>query len=171
MKKPLLAAAVLLVLGGLLFGLFRLAGEDVSSGPESGGVVVTVSTPRPRKAGDPAPHVTNSNAALQLAFQLRQKNLQVSGEGVVSKLLTDDNDGSRHQRFVLRLSTGQTLMIAHNIDEPERRIPRLAKGDTVRFYGVYEWNEEGGTVHWTHRPGGSSGHVAGWLEHEGRKYQ
>lgn len=40
----------------------------------------------------------------------------MGGEGVVDRALSDDNDGSRHQRFILRLASGQTLLIAHNID-------------------------------------------------------
>ncbi len=35
---------------------------------------------------------------------------------------------------------------------------------------VFDWNEKGGVLHWTHRdPNGS--HVAGWLQHQGQRYQ
>ena len=94
---------------------------------------------------------------------------QVSGQGTVSHILSDDNDGSRHQRFILRLDSGQTLLIAHNIDLAPR-VSGLRKGDVVRFYGEYEWNDKGGVIHWTHHdPQGR--HADGWLEHEGRRYQ
>jgi hypothetical protein len=63
-------------------------------------------------------------------------------------LLTDDDDGSRHQRFVIAVGSSQTLLIAHNIDLAER-VP-LGMGDRVRVRGMYEWNELGGLVHWTH---------------------
>jgi hypothetical protein len=106
---------------------------------------------------------------LQAAFEQRRSNLQVEGEGVVEKLLADDNDGSRHQRFVLRLPHGQTLLVAHNIDLAPR-IESLNVGDEVRFFGEYEWNNKGGVLHWTHRdPQGR--HPGGWLEHRGRRYQ
>jgi hypothetical protein len=95
--------------------------------------------------------------------------LSVSFSGSVSRVLSDDNDGSRHQRFILSLSSGQTLLVAHNIDLAPR-IAGLREGDRVRFYGEYEWNDQGGVIHWTHAdPAGR--HLAGWLEHEGRKYQ
>jgi hypothetical protein len=73
----------------------------------------------------------------------------IEGSGIVRRLVPDDNDGSRHQRFVLDPRNGQTWLIAHNIDLAER-IP-LGVGDRIRFRGMYEWNELGGLVHWTHR--------------------
>ncbi len=83
--------------------------------------------------------------------------------------MSDDNDGSRHQRFILRLGSGQSLLIAHNIDIAPR-VATLRTGDTVSFYGEYEWNDKGGVIHWTHRdPQGQ--HAAGWLEHNGQRYQ
>ena len=94
---------------------------------------------------------------------------QVSGIGTVVRVLADDNDGSRHQRFILALGSERTLLVAHNIDLAPR-IPSLSKGDTVSFYGEYEINPQGGVIHWTHHdPQGR--HAAGWLEHEGQRYQ
>ena len=94
---------------------------------------------------------------------------QVRGSGTVVRVLADDNDGSRHQRFILALGSERTLLVAHNIDLAPR-IPSLSKGDTVSFYGEYEMNPQGGVIHWTHHdPQGR--HAAGWLEHEGRRYQ
>ncbi len=79
------------------------------------------------------------------------------------------SDAFNAQRSGLQLASGQTLLVAHNIDLAPR-IPALAVGDTVAFYGVYEWNAEGGVIHWTHRdPDGV--HEAGWLQHEGAVYQ
>ncbi|MGZ4955632.1 MAG: DUF3465 domain-containing protein [Methylobacter sp.] len=56
---------------------------------------------------------------------------------------------------------------------PIRQAPRinsLREGDSIQFYGEYEWNNKGGVVHWTHRdPNGS--HQAGWLQHQGKRYQ
>lgn len=69
--------------------------------------------------------------------------------GFVRRLLSDDNDGSRHQRFIIEISGRHTLLIAHNIDLAER-VP-LGMGDRVRVRGMYGWNELGGLVHWTHR--------------------
>ncbi len=99
----------------------------------------------------------------------RRSDTQVQGSGTVTRLLSDDNDGSRHQRFILELASGESLLVAHNIDLAPR-VAGLKAGDTVAFYGVYEWNDRGGVIHWTHHdPRGS--HVGGWIEHRGRRYQ
>src|SRR5687768_5994502 len=109
------------------------------------------------------------SSSVERAFEQRQRDIQVEGEGVVSRILSDDKSGPPHQRFVVRLSSGQTVLIQHNI-ELAPRIAELNEGDTVSFYGEYVWNEQGGLVHWTHHdPAGR--HVAGWLKHNGRRYQ
>ncbi len=110
-----------------------------------------------------------NNQVITDAYQNRLSDIQVSGSGKVSLILRDDNEGSRHQRFILRLSSGQTLLIAHNIDLAPK-INTLQKGDVVQFYGEYEWNSKGGVVHWTHHDLGGR-HVGGWLKHDGRKYE
>jgi hypothetical protein len=109
------------------------------------------------------------NPLLQQAFEQRRSNLLVEGNGVVTRLLADDNDGSRHQRFILQVNPQQTVLVAHNIDLAPR-IESLAAGDEVVFSGQYEWNSKGGVLHWTHHdPQGR--HPGGWLRHEGRTYQ
>ena len=111
----------------------------------------------------------SAEAVLKQAFENEQSDIQVEGEGTVWKTLPDDNKGTRHQRFILKLSSGQTLLVAHNIDLADK-IKGLKKGDKVAFYGEYEWSEQGGVIHWTHRdPSGR--HTDGWLKHDGRLYQ
>ena len=113
-------------------------------------------------------NLSNEDAILQNAFNNKQSDLQVYGNGTVKKLLADDTKGSRHQRFILTLSSGQTVLISHNIDLAQK-IDTLKVNDTVEFYGEYEWNAKGGVVHWTHDdPKGN--HTNGWLKHEGITY-
>ena len=111
----------------------------------------------------------SGDRALAEAFDERACDLPVEGAGTVVCILADDGEGDRHQRFVVRLASGQTVLAAHNIDVAPR-VRDLRVGDTVEFRGVYEWSDEGGTVHWTHRdPDGT--HVPGWVRHEGRTYE
>jgi hypothetical protein len=111
----------------------------------------------------------NNNALIQQAFEHQQGNVQVQGLGTVVKLLPDDNKGARHQRLIVKLSSKLTVLIAHNIDLAPR-IDAISVGDEIQFYGVYEWNNKGGVVHWTHHdPNGR--HLNGWLMHQGKTYQ
>jgi hypothetical protein len=102
------------------------------------------------------------------AIEQHRSGLVFDGEGQVTRLLADDNDGSRHQRFILRLGSGHTLLVSHNIDLAER-LP-VEVGDQVRFRGQYEWNDRGGVLHWTHHdPQGRR--EGGWLELDGQRYR
>jgi hypothetical protein len=151
LMKKFLVLAVALAVGYLLF---------------NGLPAFTPSEPPPSNEEQ---RVDRSDAIIAHAFSNHQSNLQIFGQGVVAKILPDDNSGSRHQKFIIRLSSGQTLLVAHNIDLAPR-INSLKQGDSVQFYGEYEWNEKGGVLHWTHRdPSGS--HEGGWLEHQGQRYQ
>ena len=119
--------------------------------------------------GDFADLTGQNDKALSLAFDEHKSGVQTKGNGIVIKILPDDNEGSRHQRFILQLHSGQTLLISHNIDLAPR-LSNLNEGDVVTFKGEYEWNSKGGVIHWTHHdPSGR--HEAGWLKHNGRTYQ
>ncbi len=145
-KKLILIAVALVVGYGWMAGSGRVPTGSVQA-PDSAG------------AGD---------KAMARLFSDRKSSVQVQGAGVVTKLLPDDNDGSRHQRFIVKLASGQTLLIAHNIDQAAR-IEGLKPGDRVEFSGEYEWNRQGGVIHWTHRdPAGR--HLPGWIRHKGRTY-
>nr|WP_215607876.1 DUF3465 domain-containing protein [Leptothoe spongobia] len=108
------------------------------------------------------------DAELMEAYRNGQSDLIVDGVGRVERLLADDLEGSRHQKFILRLESGQSLLVSHNIDVSPR-IDTLREGDEVRFRGEYEWNERGGILHWTHDDP-KDWHADGWLEHNGIRY-
>ncbi len=102
------------------------------------------------------------------AFSNCRSDIQVRQEGTIIAVLSDDTVGDRHQRIIIRLGNDQTLLIAHNIDLAPR-VPNPSTGKTLGFYGEYEWNDEGGVIHWTHEdPDGE--HIDGWLEYEGERY-
>jgi hypothetical protein len=112
---------------------------------------------------------STGDVILAHAFAEQVSNLEVEGQGTVSRLLSDDTEGGRHQRFIVTLASGQTLLIIHNIDIAPR-VGSLEVRDTVSFKGEYEWNEQGGLIHWTHHdPDGR--HIPGWIKHNGRTYQ
>lgn len=120
----------------------------------------------PQSVDNPA---DSGDQLLTEAYQNQRSNLQIQAQAEVIKLLPDDKTGSRHQRFIVRLASGQSVLIAHNIDLAGH-VDGLKVGDRVEFYGEYEWNNKGGVIHWTHRdPAGR--HVAGWIKHANQTYQ
>ena len=144
---------------------------------EQGGPITTPRARRPirarlrhrRRLARAASPPQADNGALADAFRDQRSDVLVEGAGMVTRVLADDRDGSPHQRFLLQLPDGQTVLVAHNI-ELAPRIPGIQVGDRVEFSGEYVWNEKGGVLHWTHRdPRGS--HRDGWLRHAGRTYQ
>jgi len=146
------------------FGLSQISvGGPVANPPST--VTSTSTVPNSSSAGNSA----STDAQLARLFQEQASDVEVNGSGTVSRILSDDNDGSRHQRFILELDSGQTLLVAHNIDIAPR-LNGLQVGDKVSFSGEYVYSDQGGTIHWTHHdPQGQ--HVAGWLEWNGKRYQ
>ena len=122
-------------------------------------------------AGQQIQHQVPDNGQQQVinAFANEQSNLQVEVAAPVSRILPDDNQGSRHQRFILKLANGQTILVAHNIDLAPR-VSGITVGDSVTVAGEYEWNGKGGVIHWTHHdPSGSR--LGGWIDLKGNRYQ
>lgn len=115
-----------------------------------------------------APPAAQEHAVDQL-FAGERSGVMVTLDADVEKVLSDDNRGDRHQRFIVRMPSGLTLLVAHNIDLAPR-VDGIARGDPVRIHGQYEWNPKGGVIHWTHHdPDGR--HPGGWIEHHGDRYE
>jgi len=99
--------------------------------------------------------------AVEQAFAAQRSGLWLETSGRVIRVLKDDNEGARHQKFVLELDDGHSVLVAHNIDLA-RRIP-AREGLSLTVRGRYEWNERGGVIHWTHHdPDGRE--QGGWIE-------
>ena len=112
--------------------------------------------------------VGESRDRIEQLFADKISDALVQVSGAVERVLGDDNEGSRHQRFIVELASGHTVLVAHNIDLASR-VP-LRRGDRVEVKGEYEWTELGGVIHWTHRdPRGR--HEHGWIRHQGEIYQ
>jgi hypothetical protein len=105
---------------------------------------------------------------LETFYANKQSDIVVETRGEVIKLLADDTEGSRHQKFIMQLPSGHTVLISHNIDLAPR-VNALKNNDTIKIKGEYEWSERGGVIHWTHHdPIGR--HEDGWIEHQGKRY-
>ena len=131
MKRALLLVLVLCA----SFVLLNSQRQPLSTETPPPGKNSPTATEEPRSL--PGKDVGSADSILADAFARRQSNLQVTGRGTVSKLLADDTSGSRHQKFILKLSSGQTLLVAHNIDIAQR-VANLREGDVVEFFAEYE---------------------------------
>jgi hypothetical protein len=172
--------------------LAQLAGFDLSSLLEAGTsapVAVEAPSSLSRDSGAEAPSSLSRDSGAEApsslsrdsgadriarAFEARESGFMVTVDAQVTRLLRDDLDGSRHQRFLIDLPLAsdsdsearRTLLVAHNIDLAER--VDLEVGDRLRVRGQYEWNDRGGVLHWTHHdPDGS--HPGGWIEIGGHR--
>jgi hypothetical protein len=155
---------LLVVFIGIVYTIYNVGFSNVADGKQSQTKLSEFTEKVVPVAGFSA-----ADDAIQQAVDRHAPDVQVQSTGQIIKLLSDDNDGVRHQRFIIRLNNGLTLLIAHNIDIAPK-IPNLSVGNMIAFNGQYEWNDKGGVVHWTHHdPQGR--HVAGWLNYEGHQYQ
>ncbi|MHC4375016.1 MAG: DUF3465 domain-containing protein [Planctomycetota bacterium] len=187
-KKGLLGTLGTLLLVGVAFIANQLgllptseAVEPAAGGPSGGG---TAATDQPTgqdpvdlsdlqigtrfESSTPTLELTSLDR-LRQAVEGREERVWMTLEGEVVKVLADDLEGSRHQRFLFDVAPGiPTLKLSHNIDLAPR-IP-LTEGDTFVTRGRYEWNEFGGVIHWTHHdPDGDI--EGGWVEFEGERYE
>ncbi|MCA8961076.1 MAG: DUF3465 domain-containing protein [Planctomycetes bacterium] len=154
------------------------------SAPESGGTPTVSpnsppSTPAPTK---PTPTSSTSSTATTRgegeirsedqrildAFRAERSGFMVTVRGTVERTLPDDNEGSRHQKFILRIAQRHTVLVTHNIDLATR-VP-VHDGDAVTIHGQYEWSDKGGVLHWTHHDP-QKFHEEGWIEHDGKRYE
>ena len=151
-----------------LIAFVGLLGVIYALALQHGAFKASVPAQSAQAAGLQLPQACSGNA-LTAAYRSHQSRVEVCGTGVIAKVLRDDTQGSRHQRFIVRLSAGQTVLIAYNYDLAPR-IDGLRAGAPIEFAGEYEWNPQGGVVHWTHRdPAGR--HPPGWIRYGGEIYR
>ena len=151
--------SAVLIAAAILEYRVRTALDDPAAYPPPAAATATTAT---------ALAETEPLGEIEAAYSTRRSGFMTETDGTVAKILPDDREGSRHQRFVVRLASGHSVLIAHNVDLAER-VP-LRRGERVRFRGQYEWNDLGGVVHWTHHdPEGR--HDAGWIEYRDERYQ
>ena len=126
--------------------------------------------PEPSTPRDSSQTLPAQDGAAEIArlFKYQRSDVQVQGFGRVRATLPDDNDAPRHQKFILEMSNGMTLLVAHNIDLAPR-VP-LDRGDTIHFNAEYEFSDQGGVLHWTHHDPAKR-HEGGWLELDGKRYE
>jgi len=85
----------------------------------------------------------------------------------VLRLLPTDENGWRHQKFLIRLNNGTTVLVANDLTMGQM-VP-VNPGDIVEIKGEYIWTRRGGVLHWTHHT--DDAHPGGWIRLGGKVYQ
>lgn len=106
-------------------------------------------------------------STVQDAYRAHQSGMMAEVTGTVARILIDDKDDLRNQKFIIRLSNGQMLLVIHDQVASER-VP-VSVNDTVLVRGKYQWSETGGTLQFTRRDH-STRRMHGWIEHQGKRY-
>lgn len=173
--KWLMVAGAVLAFAAAVSGKHSLtpaapsAGAPVSVRPSTGRDSGKMPAPVPHSPIQSRTEAADDSGSLNAAIAARAQKVQVKGEGRVVKVLRDAEGASLHQKFLLKIPSGTTLLFAHNIDLAPR-LEGLQVGDTVAFAGEYVWTPQGGVVHWTHKDPRRK-HPDGYLQYNGRIYQ
>ena len=116
------------------------------------------------------PATTSDNAAVERAYAEKRSTVQVTAQGAVTSVLTDDSGPSGvHQRFIIRLAgSRQTVLVENNVTIGQRA--PVLQGRDVLVHGEYVWNDQGGLIHFTHHDPALT-HEGGWIEVGGVRYQ
>lgn len=145
--SPLLLVIVGVVVVFLVMGRFRRHGETPAEAALAG---------------------RTGCSQVESAFRRHQSRTWVTVAAPVFRLLADSKGSSTHQRFIVRCSGGQTVLIDNNVDVGQR-VP-LTTREAVAVRGQYIWNRLGGLVHDTHHST-SATLPNGWIYAGGRVYQ
>jgi len=157
-EKAFLPPSVLLVLVICLviFGGKLACGQNTNNPAYPG---------NPSQTANVMPGDDSQAIAAQTDHAIRQ---EITVVAKVKKLLPEDVVGLPHQKFLIVLSNGTTVLIAHDL-KMAPAVP-IKPGDVLCIHGEYIWNKLGGLIHWTHHTD-TPRHEGGWIDFNGVRYQ
>jgi len=111
--------------------------------------------------------VRNDTERITSAWHKKSSNLLVEVDARVVLLLPNRDDIKKLQRFLVELENGHRLEVAHDLELSEN-VP-VGVSSLIRLKGEFDYNENGGLIHWTHAdPAGNRD--GGWIEHNDMRY-
>ncbi len=125
---------VSLVLGGLVAGVLSFSTSSAKSFGD------------PQRSRKAVPQ--NDSDLVRAVNDRRNVNFVQAGNVVVSRILPDDNVGSPHQKWYVRLSNGKEVIAVYNSDMG-RRVP-MKVGTTMALGGEFKMTNIGPLIHWLH---------------------
>jgi hypothetical protein len=112
-----------------------------------------------------------NDRALCDAYSAQRSHVEVVADGTITRVLgVAPGRVSPHEGFLLRLSSGCSLVVRVEANTDFTGPIALTEGQRVAVKGEYEFYAGGGVVHWTHRdPRGR--HEGGYIEAGGQVYE
>lgn len=147
-----------------LFILLFFSCLSMSGCAQAGSPVAQAQT---QPANAPAQAVAGDAEAIR-AQELQLVKVPVTVTAPVKKMLRYDDRGLPHEKFLLLLSNGTTILVAHNT-KMAPYVP-LQAGDMVTVSGEFIWNAKGGLIHWTHHTD-TPNHRGGYIDFNGKRYE
>ena len=167
MKEISSSSAILMKLRVSFFALTALiACCIIISGCAYAQTQAPVAPPKDQVANQSQSKSGDAEAIRAQELQLVKVPLTVTAP--VKKMLRYDDRGLPHEKFLLVLSNGSTILVAHNT-KMAPYVP-IQAGDIVTVSGEFIWNEKGGLIHWTHHTD-TPNHAGGYIEFKGKRYE
>ncbi|MDP3509818.1 MAG: DUF3465 domain-containing protein [Candidatus Melainabacteria bacterium] len=113
------------------------------------------------------PYAVDDAQIIQAQSQQARK-VELTVTAPIKKLLREEDYREPHQRFLLILSNGTTVLVANDLQYGT--YAPVQEGNVVRIHGEYIWNERGGVLHWTHKSD-EPRHESGYIDFNGMRYQ
>lgn len=113
------------------------------------------------------PFAVDDGQIIQAQSQQARK-VELTVTAPIKKLLREEDYREPHQRFLLILSNGTTVLVANDLKYGT--FAPVQEGNVVRIHGEYIWNEKGGVLHWTHKSD-EPNHESGYIDFNGMRYQ
>jgi len=123
---------------------------------------------QPNLMPDPATNLTSTQQDIIQAQTQQLRKVELVTSAQVCRMLPTDNKGLRHQKFLVRLTNGTTVLVANDLTMGQM-VP-CHPGDTLEIKGEYIWTQRGGVLHWTHHSD-TSEHPGGWIRLGSQTYQ
>lgn len=106
---------------------------------------------------------------IEFLYNSQRGGVFVESVGRIVKILDDQITPYPAQVILIRLSSGQKLIIKHDINLGSA-LPTLKKAEALQFKGIYKWNDRGGMILSTHKNNDFPKH-SGWLKYDDKIYQ
>lgn len=113
------------------------------------------------------PYAVDDAQIIQAQSQQARK-VELTVTAPIKKMLREEDYREPHQRFLLILSNGTTVLVANDLQYGT--YAPVQAGNVVRIHGEYIWNERGGVLHWTHKSD-EPRHESGYIDFNGMRYQ